>query len=110
MYDKTTQKRARTMALRAGLLIADEPTRGRNKTKTTTVATIDIVANHDKRLARYESQPDFWHGAMSGGQRKRLKEKGIPFTAKTRAWQASEANAKWEAEQKGHPFKEVKGF
>lgn len=36
MYDKTTQKRARTMAIRAGLLISEPTKRGRSQPSATT--------------------------------------------------------------------------
>lgn len=109
MARNTRMKALRTEANKHGLVLVKA---SRNVEQATVVAASDFDANaaRDKRLARYQGQPDFWHGKMSKGQYKRLSDKGIAFSNKTLAWQAAEANAKHEAKANGQPYIAVTGF
>src|SRR3954468_371101 len=111
MARSTRIKALSTEADRNGFVLVPKGRTSRNVEPATVVAASDIaVIDRDKRLARYMGQADFWRGKMSKGQTKRLSSKGIKFTAKTLAWQASEANAQYEAKANGTPFLAVTRF
>jgi hypothetical protein len=106
MYDKTTQKRARTMAIRAGLIVSNgDDDRRTPKANTVKAVKLPVWAfGPDKRQARYDSQPTYWAGKASAKQRERCTEQGVSLPRKATAQFAAEAYAKAMCKANGVKF------
>ncbi len=102
-YDSAQMKRARTMAIRAGLIVSEARTVEAAPVKA---AKLPVWALAPKaRQARYDSQPTYWVKPASAKQRDRITDAGGKLPAKATAKAAAELYAKLMQEAHGMTFK-----